>query len=137
MGSTASHSITLVAPPDDVDAVHQLLAEVWVDFPSVSTVDRTSFETALIELASNVIRHAGGGAAVRCDLTVSIVGGVIEARLTDGAAPSNADLVARGMPDALSEQGRGIPLIQLLVDEVEYIRSESVNHWRISRRLRP
>ena len=37
------------------------------------------------------------------------------------------------MPEELAESGRGIALIQALVDELEYVRSGSSNHWRISR----
>jgi serine/threonine-protein kinase RsbW len=135
MTDSGDHKITLVAPPDDVDTVHGLLDGVWADFPSVSAIDRASFETALIELASNVLRHAAGGSGVRCDLIIEVTDGRIEARLSDTGLTGDIDLLPRAMPDDLSEAGRGIPLIQALVDELEYARSGSLNHWRISRTL--
>lgn len=135
MASAREHRLTLTAPPDDIDVVHALLAGVWADFPSVSARDRMSFETALIELASNVILHANTGSGVRCDLTVEIADGRIEARLSDTGQPGGVELASRSMPGELSETGRGIPLIQALVDVVEYGRSDSHNHWRISRTL--
>lgn len=132
----SDHTIRMVAPPDDVDTVHRLLLGVWEDFPAVSPIDRASFETALIELASNVLRHADGGSGVRCDLSIEVVDGRIEARLTDTGEAGEIDLMPQSMPeDPLSEQGRGIPLIQALVDEMEYSRSGAHNHWRISRTL--
>jgi serine/threonine-protein kinase RsbW len=135
MAEGQDHTLTLTAPPDDVDVVHDLLANVWTDFPTVSALDRMSFETALIELAANVILHARTGSGVQCDLTVEVVDGRIEARLSDTGQPGGVELAGRTMPDELSETGRGIPLIQALVDVVEYDHSDSRNHWRISRTL--
>ena len=129
------HTLTLTAPPDDVDVVHDLLATVWADFPGVSAIDRMSFETALVELAANVILHSRTGSGVQCDMTVAVVDGRIEARLSDTGLPGEVELASRSMPDEMSETGRGIPLIKALVDVVEYDHSDSRNHWRISRTL--
>lgn len=133
--ASSEHSITLVAPPDDVDCVHELLARVWAESEWVSAIDRLSFETALIELASNVIRHAGRDVGVRCELSVTVSERRIEARLSDAGFGGEVDIVDQPMPDELSEQGRGIPLIRALVDEVEYTREGTLNRWRISRAL--
>jgi serine/threonine-protein kinase RsbW len=135
MAEGTDHTLTLMAPPDDVDVVHDLLATVWADYPGVSAIDRMSFETALIELAANVILHSRTDAGVQCDMTVAVVDGRIEARLSDTGLPGGVELASRSMPDEMSETGRGIPLIQALVDVVEYDHSDSRNHWRISRTL--
>ncbi len=129
------HTLRMTAPPDDVETVHALLLDVWGDFPAISAADRARFETALIELTSNVIRHAAGGAGVRCDLSIAVGDDRIEATLIDTGEAGSIDLLPRGMPDDLSEQGRGMPLIRALVDELEYSRAGARNYWRISRTL--
>ena len=127
------YTITIASPTDDIEKVHEMLEAVWAKSPSVSSTDRLSFETALIELSSNVIRHADDGSGIRCVLTVGVSDARIEARLTDTGLASTVELVGRTMPEELAESGRGIALIRALVDELEYVRSGSSNHWRISR----
>jgi serine/threonine-protein kinase RsbW len=143
MHDTASSSavapvqtLDLAAPPDDVDSVHGLLESVWGEHEHVSSVDRISFETALIELSSNVIRHGDGGSGIRCSLTVSVSGDRIEARLIDSGVPGRIELDQRRLPDDdFAESGRGIPLITALVDVVHYERCDGANHWYLARTL--
>ncbi|TFD61516.1 ATP-binding protein [Cryobacterium suzukii] len=146
MANISTHTLTLVSPPDDVNAVHALLETVWADATHVSATDRCSFETALIELASNVFRHADTGSGVTCGLRLEVSDVSLDARLSDTGAtskelfavkiPGSAGVDAREMPDGLSESGRGIALIQALVDELEYSRDGDLNHWHIVRALR-
>lgn len=157
MVSSSTHTLTLISPPDDVNSVHALLETVWADAAHVSPTDRFSFETALIELASNVLRHADTGCGVTCGLRLEVSEDRIDARLIDTGAivtellaatdrPTDAPidteaalagvLDTREMPDALCESGRGIALIQALVDELDYVRDGDVNHWHIVRTLR-
>jgi serine/threonine-protein kinase RsbW len=130
-----THSLALSTPPDDVNAVHDLLEQVWAASADVPDLDRFSFETALIELASNVIRHADGGSGVSCRLAVTVRGDRLEATLTDSGEPGDIELSAADLPDDLSESGRGIPIIKALVDVVEYGREADANRWYISRSL--
>jgi serine/threonine-protein kinase RsbW len=115
--------------------VHDLLERVWSSSAEIPDLDRFSFETALIELASNVIRHADGGGGVTCRLAVTVHGDVLEATLTDSGQPGDIELADRDLPDELSESGRGIPLVKALVDVVEYGREADLNRWYISRSL--
>jgi serine/threonine-protein kinase RsbW len=135
MTDAQQHSLRMTSPPDDVDTVHDLLETVWTDAPAIAMEDRFSFETALIELASNVIRHADPGSGVSCVLTVETFPDRIEATLSDTGEPGEMQLIERDMPDVLAESGRGIPLIQALVDELRYDRSDGLNRWYITRTL--
>lgn len=121
------------APPDDVDAVHEFLETVWEANPEVGELDRMAFETALIELASNVIQHAAGDGGVTCVLTVSADERGLSATLADTADAGGIVLMNREMPSELAESGRGIALIQALVDDLRYERLEERNVWTITR----
>jgi serine/threonine-protein kinase RsbW len=135
MHDTTQHSLRMSSPPDDVDTVHDLLETVWSDVPDIGMKDRLSFETALIELASNVMRHADPGSGVLCTLTIETFPDRIEATLSDSGEPGDVQLADRSMPEALAESGRGIPLIQALVDELRYDRADGLNRWYITRQL--
>ncbi|MCU1534628.1 MAG: hypothetical protein JWR53_1109 [Glaciihabitans sp.] len=133
MPELPQHVLTLFSPPDDIDAVHDLLAEVWMQLPTISKTDRHSFETALIELTANVLRHADPGKEVTCTVQVETFSDRIEATLSDTGAAGEVELIERDMPHSLSESGRGIPLIQALVDELDYSRVGATNMWRMTR----
>jgi serine/threonine-protein kinase RsbW len=126
-------NLVFSSPPDDVDAVHAFLETVWQANPDVSEFDRMAFETALVELASNVIQHAGGDEGVTCVLTVAADANGLSASLTDTADAGGIVLMNREMPDELSESGRGIALIQALVDDLRYERRDERNVWTITR----
>jgi serine/threonine-protein kinase RsbW len=133
----ASQTLTMSSPPDDVNRVHELLEAVWAGHTAIGFRDRISFETAVIELASNVIRHADSGQGVAWQLSIDVGENRLEASLTDSGEPKNIALEGRELPDELAESGRGIPLIKALVDVVEYEHEGGVNRWRISRTLTP
>jgi serine/threonine-protein kinase RsbW len=128
-----TRTLTLQAPPDDVDAVHDLVAQLWDDRPDVGDLDRMAFETALVELASNVIEHADHGQGVSCVVSVTVDDGSMSARLRDGAEPGDFRLTARDMPDADAESGRGLAMVQLLCDELTYERVGEENVWSVRR----
>ena len=128
------HSLLLSSPPDDVNAVHEFLEGVWATDPGVDATDRMAFETAIIELASNVIQHADDGGGVTWHLTVECSPDVLTAILFDGGVSAEVVLDERAMTDELSESGRGLAFVQMLVDSLEYRSSERGNEWSISKR---
>jgi len=136
MSEAVRHTLRMSSPPDDVDTVHDLLEIVWTEVPAIGMEDRFSFETALIELASNVMRHADPGSGVSCTLLIETFPDRIEATLSDSGEPGDVQLADRDMPDVLAESGRGIPLIQALVDELRYDRTDGINRWHITRQLK-
>ncbi len=133
-----TRSLTLQSPPDDVDALHELVAGLWDDRPDVGALDRMAFETALIELASNVLEHADTGQGVTCIVSVTVDDGVMSARLRDGSEPGDFRLTAREMPGADAESGRGLAMVQMLCDELTYERVGGENVWSVRRtRIEP
>jgi serine/threonine-protein kinase RsbW len=133
-----TRSLTLQSPPDDVDAVHELVAGLWDDRPDVGALDRMAFETALVELASNVIEHADDGQGVTCTVSVTVDDGVMSARLRDGSEPGDFRLSPREMPGVDAESGRGLAMVQMLCDELTYERVDGENVWSVRRtRIEP
>lgn len=134
MPEAVQRALTITTPPDDVDTVHDLLESIWAEAPNISIKDRFCFETALIELAANVIQHADDGSGVVCRLEIGVYADHVDAVLRDSGRAVSVQLEGREMPDEMAESGRGIPLIQALVD-IEYLHANDFNEWRISRRL--
>lgn len=128
-------TLVWVAPPDDVNAVHEFLNGLWSRLPDVSEPDRMAFETAIIELASNVVEHAEARDGwVSCVLTVHHDGEELCAELTDTAEAGSFRLVPMVMPATDAESGRGIALVQATVDDLRYERIGDRNRWSIVKR---
>ena len=126
-------SVLFRSPPDTVDVVHSMLAELWAERPDVEARDRFAFETAVVELAGNVLQHASSPTTIVCTLGVTVDEVSLRALLVDTADPPGIDTAPREMPDALAESGRGLALIQALVTTFEYERSASRNVWSLRR----
>ncbi len=127
--------VVFEAPPSTVDTVHELLTEFWERLPEVSMMDRFSFETALIELSSNVMRHADDGTGLTCELEICCTGDTLTAELFDTGQPGGVFLASPDMPELSAEGGRGLPIIHSLVHSVSYDRSSGRNRWLLMRKL--
>ncbi|NRG41292.1 ATP-binding protein [Rathayibacter sp. VKM Ac-2804] len=124
-------------PPDDIELVHDLLDSLFTERVDVGARDRMEFETALVELVSNVIQHAVSTTAVLCRLVVTVDDDALRAELIDTADPPGVDTGPREMPDAFAESGRGLALITALVTVFDYERTSSRNLWSISKDRSP
>lgn len=134
MSTLVARSKRFATPAEDLDSVHELLQEAWAASPDLDDRDRMSVETAVAELVANVIQHAGGGGDVAFTLTVIVEDSRVEVTVSDSGVEVDVDLSGkRQMPDPLAESGRGLPLMQLLLDSVEYHRVEEMNHWTLIR----
>ena len=131
------HSLDLACPPDDVTAVHRFLETVWDAEPTLSAEDRMALELALVELASNVIENGADGHGVVCSLQLDVGPDSVRARLTDDGVPVEVDPAAATLPDALAESGRGLALVQMVVDDLRYERVADQNRWTVRRGRHP
>lgn len=103
--------------------------------PGESVYDVT---VALSEACSNVVRHATGsdeyGVALTvdsacCEIKVYDLGpGIDPARLAEAAAPGSPE------PNVMAEGGRGLPLLDALVDELEFVREDHTTTVRLVKR---
>jgi serine/threonine-protein kinase RsbW len=131
------------AEPAWLDDVHGALARLWSAAPDVPELDRLRFETAVIEIATNIVRHTVPGAAtpgsttpavIRATAVLRAVPGLVEAVLSDDGAEVEVDLDPAPVDD-LAESGRGIALVQRAVDTLELRRVDDRNTWRLTRVL--
>jgi serine/threonine-protein kinase RsbW len=127
-------ALTFRTPPDGIDLVHAALASLWEERQDIAEMDRMMFETALIELASNVIQHATSSTAIVCHLEITADETTIRAVLVDSADPPEIDAGPREMPDEFAESGRGLAFIQALVDDFAHHRDRGRNVWTIAKR---
>ena len=120
--------------PGAVDALHALLAEVWLDVPSLDARVRARVATALGELLNNVVEHGrtpdGGTPQVR--LIIEVGDGRVAAELRDDGVAVPADPAQAQLPeDPFGETGRGLALARLAVDRCEYVRRANENVWTL------
>lgn len=122
------------AVPEQIDAVHDLLARAASEHPELDPTDVMLFETAIIEIANNVVEYGRPEGKVRWRFTIQVRPEEIEADLDD-TGQSFEPARGKGMPDEEAEGGRGLPLAEALLDQIEFTRTGDTNHWRMIRRL--
>lgn len=122
------------AEPAWLDEVHDGLARLWEAAPEVPDLDRLRFETAVIEIATNVVRHTVpvGDGPVRASVLLRADHRRLEAELTDDGAPVRVDLDPDPVDD-FAESGRGIALVLRAVDSLSLAREGGRNTWRLAR----
>jgi len=130
----AEHLLARHVDPTLLDAINELLAGLWADEPHISQADRMMFETAVAEIAGNIVCH--GGADVEMTLRLWARPDRVVARFEDNGRALSPDVVtAAEMPGDLDETGRGVALAKATVDEVSYQREGEHNEWTLVRLL--
>jgi serine/threonine-protein kinase RsbW len=131
-GPTWERMVLLVVPPNDVDEVHDSVDDLWHLNPDLGTGERIRFETALLELAGNVIEHAEGNERLVCGLTLRRTSTTLEAVLSDSGGEVQVPFrTVMPDPEEMAESGRGIAMIELLMDDFSYERDPEGNRWRL------
>lgn len=134
MPAEAVCSVTLEGRADlpCLERIHDLVDHLWVQVPDVVPGDRYAFETAVVEVAGNIIEH--GGPDVRLRLWLIVHEDQVEAHFRDtGRVVELADAASR-LSDPFAENGRGIALARAAADVVDYQRTGSTNSWRVVKR---
>lgn len=135
-GPAWERTVLLVVPPNHVDEVHDAVDDFWHLNGDLGSQERMRFETALLELAGNVIEHAEGNERLRCELTLRRTRTTLEGVLRDSGAEVAVPFRTRmPNPQEMAESGRGIAMIELLMDDFSYERDPEGNHWNLVMRL--
>jgi len=122
------------AVPEQLDAVHTLLAQAAGEHPELDPMDVMLFETAIIEIANNVVEYGRPEGEVRWKFTIRVREDEIEAELDD-TGQRFTPARGKGMPGEQAEGGRGLAMAEALLDQIEFQRLDDTNHWRMVRRL--
>ena len=133
-GEDEAYVVEGFAVPEELGALHDLLARAAAEHPECDATDLMLFETAVIEIANNVVEHGKPVGHVRWRLELRIEDDQIAAELLDTGQEFAPDLGAT-MPGEDAESGRGLPLAEALLDKIELERVNGENHWRMVRRL--
>jgi serine/threonine-protein kinase RsbW len=128
--------LTIPAQPDSLDEIHDLIESLWTAQARFPPADRLRFETAVIEVAGNIVTHAVAGRPRRqkmtVELTLTATPEAATACFRDDGGAATLDLAAARMPDAMAESGRGLALTRALADDVTYQRADSANVWTVT-----
>jgi serine/threonine-protein kinase RsbW len=117
-----------------LERVHDLVDELWARVPEVQPADRYRFETAVIEVAGNIVEH--GGPEVRLRLWLRVHEDRVEAQFRDTGRP--VELPPDGQVlDPLAEDGRGLALARATADDLSYERTGHTNRWSVVKRRTP
>ncbi|HEY8598304.1 MAG TPA: ATP-binding protein [Thermomicrobiales bacterium] len=138
-----------MAQPALLEVLHALLAQFWAALTGLALPlpdeQRHRFETAVIEIAGNVIRYAyAQGNPGPLEVVLHAYPEYVEAVFSDGGvryephdvpAPAMPRIVAPGEGDEqtiaeLPEGGFGLALVRRAVDRLEYERTpDGRNRW--------
>jgi serine/threonine-protein kinase RsbW len=132
--------LTLPAEPASLDEVHDSVQSLWAEQAGFPAADRMRFETAVIEVAGNIVAHATDGLSskVAIELTLTATPDSVTASFRDDGGAAELDLASTQMPDPTAESGRGLALTRTLADDFTYERAGATNIWKlICRRTGP
>jgi serine/threonine-protein kinase RsbW len=119
--------------PESLELVHELLEQMWESEPGIELMDRIRFETALIEVASNIIEHSRPASTdpIRFLLELECSPQRLYAEFNDNAKPAGIDLAATTLPADMSPSGRGLALAKVALDEFSYAKLDAGNRWTL------
>ena len=125
-----------LAVPRDMEQLHDLLEQASSEHPHIPAADVMMFETAVMELANNVVEHGRPVGQVAWHFRLVVSSDSLTARLADsGVEYAGWDATtSHDMPDELAESGRGLPLASAVLDELDYRREGDSNVWTMVRR---
>lgn len=137
-------TLEVPATPEQLNAIHAALARFWDAaegelLPPPGSAWRHAFDTAVAEMATNIIRHAYPGEKGLLRLRLRCEMGAVRADFTDSGVPFQQRLPeARAVPaerEDLPEGGFGLDLIRAFVDTLDYRRTPNgTNRWLLVKR---
>ncbi len=130
-----SYTVAGKVEVEGLELLHDLMAQVGRDHPEVEPVDLSMLETAVIEIAGNVVEHGTPPDGVRFEFQLEVTDGQLRAQLVDTGDPIVPVPVLDAAPgdDPLAESGRGFPIAFAVLSELRYERRGATNAWIMTR----
>lgn len=116
-----------------IDAALDALERLWQDAHFVPESDRGLFMLALSEVVTNIVQHSERTICVRVELEATPR--ELRAMLQDWGPGVAIDWEAVGLPNHLSESGRGLALSLQVLDELRHEPSSAGNQWHLLKRI--
>jgi serine/threonine-protein kinase RsbW len=140
VGSSPPRRVDAPALPDSLGQIHDVVLATWSERGDVPMADRIRFETAVMEIAANVVEHARparDGDTVTMSFALSAGAGTLQGTFEDDGEQSAVRLDQVSMPGPDAENGRGLALASALSDDFRYERAGSANRWTVVCRFTP
>jgi serine/threonine-protein kinase RsbW len=118
-----------------LSVLHELMARVRGDHPEVAELDLAMLETAVIEIAGNVVEHGTPPGGLRFQLALEVTDDALAATLVDTGDPLPS--VSTDPQDVLAESGRGLQMVHAVLTELRYERRAGTNVWSMARARTP
>ena len=132
---TGDYMLEGLTVPETLNLLHDLLETVGRDHPDIDSGDLMLFETAVIEVAGNVVEHGRPQGRVAWTFRLSVLPDLLAATLSDSGEEYPGGTWGTAMPqDPMSENGRGLALATAVLDDLRYERSDDRNQWTMLRR---
>jgi serine/threonine-protein kinase RsbW len=132
---TGDYLLDGLAVPDSLNLLHELLEQVGSEHPELTASDLMLFETAVIEVAGNVVEHGKPPGEVSWRFRLAVRADRLEGTLSDSGEEYPGGAWGTEMPDTMEEDGRGLALATAVLDSLVYERAGNVNEWTMVRRL--
>jgi serine/threonine-protein kinase RsbW len=131
---TGDYLLEGLAVPESLNLLHDLLEQVGREHADIDGGDLMLFETAVIEVAGNVVEHGQPQGRVAWTFRLAVRPDRLEASLSDSGEEYPGGTWGTVMPeDPMLESGRGLALATAVLDDLSYRRTAGVNHWTMLR----
>jgi serine/threonine-protein kinase RsbW len=132
---TGEYVLEGLAVPETLNRLHDLLEEVGREHSDLGPDDLMLFETAVIEVAGNVVEHGRPPGIVSWSFRLEVRPDRLEGRLSDSGEEYPGGTWGTSMPDdPMQESGRGLALATAMLDSLSYERVDDANQWTMVRR---
>ncbi len=113
-----------------LDEIKNTLDQMWTINFHVPGAVRMEVGIAAVEIAANIVEHAGADAPVWMRMEARVGLNEVRVDFTDNGSPSEIELAHVRLPDEMAESGRGLALAQAVLQTLTY-RRNGLNHWTL------
>jgi len=113
--------------------LHELLDQVRAEQTELDALELAMLETAVIEVAGNVIEHGTPPGGIEYEFLLEVSGNGLHGLLYDNGDQVSLPDTNGAEQDELAESGRGLLLARAALTELRYERQGDRNAWFMTR----